>query len=146
MFHYIDRRGHLWQSIDRFLDGTGASLSLRLSRPMRLQTGVALHPRYDDPSWATHVLGAGKSIKWVADQLGHADPALTLRVYAHAMKEEERDLSFAEFGGSKRLYPAPGEGGHAPKSAKSLNLLARREGFEPPTLRFDAWRRSKKNQ
>ena len=53
------------------------------------------------------------------------------------MKEEERDLSFAEFGGSKRLYPAPGEGGHAPKSAKSLNLLARREGFEPPTLRFE---------
>ena len=89
-------------------------------------------------TWATRALGAGKSIKWVADQLGHADPALTLRVYAHAMKEEERDLSFAEFGGSKRLYPAPGEAGHAPKSAKSLNLMARREGFEPPTLRFEA--------
>ncbi len=52
MFHYIDGRGHLWQSIDRFLDGRGASLSLRLSRPMRFQTGVALHHCYDDPTWA----------------------------------------------------------------------------------------------
>jgi hypothetical protein len=34
----------------------------------------------------------------VARQLGHADPALTLRVYAHALLEEERDLGFADFG------------------------------------------------
>jgi len=31
--------------------------------------------------------------------LGHADPALTLRVYAHALREEETDLSFADFDG-----------------------------------------------
>ena len=43
-------------------------------------------------------------------QLGHTDPTFTLRVYAHAMRDEESDLSFAEFGGSKRLYPAPGDG------------------------------------
>jgi integrase len=43
-------------------------------------------------TWATMALGAGKSVRWVADQLGHADPALTLRVYAHAMSEEEADL------------------------------------------------------
>ena len=42
-------------------------------------------------------LQAGKNIRWVADQLGHADPALTLRVYAHAMPEDETDLSFADF-------------------------------------------------
>src|SRR5262245_29169246 len=47
-----------------------------------------------------------KSVRWVADQLGHADPALTLRVYAHAMREEETDLSFAEFGGPGRPYTA----------------------------------------
>ena len=41
-------------------------------------------------------------------QLGHADPALTLRVYAHALKGEERDLSFAEFGPG-RPYTAPGD-------------------------------------
>jgi hypothetical protein len=48
------------------------------------------------------VLGSqsgGWPINWVM---------LTLRVYAHAMREEENDLSFAEFGSSsKRLYPAP---------------------------------------
>ncbi len=48
---------------------------------------------------------AGKSVRWVADQLGHADPALTLRVYAHAMREEEPDLSLAEFGGPGRPLP-----------------------------------------
>ena len=40
--------------------------------------------------------------RWVASQLGHANPELTLRVYAHAMKEEESDLSFLDFGGTRR--------------------------------------------
>ena len=53
-------------------------------------------------------LESGKNIRWVADQLGHADPALTLRVYSHVMKSEEHDLSFAEFG-PKRPYTAPAE-------------------------------------
>ena len=59
----------------------------------------------------------------MADVLGHADPALTLRIYAHAMREEETDLSFADFGaaggrtakrddvvreGPGRPYTAPG--------------------------------------
>ena len=37
-----------------------------------------------------HRLGwkhAGKSIRWVADQLGHADASTTLNHYAHAMPE-----------------------------------------------------------
>jgi hypothetical protein len=63
-------------------------------RPLKLHCA-----RY---TWATFALQAGKSIRWVADQLGHADPALTLRVYAHAMREEEIDLSFAEFDGPGR--------------------------------------------
>jgi hypothetical protein len=45
---------------------------------------------------------AGKSVRWVAAQLGHANPELTLRVYAHALREEESDLSFLDFGGTKR--------------------------------------------
>ena len=108
----------------------------------------------------------------MADQLGHADPAFTLRVYAHTMRDEESDLSFAEFGGSKRLYPAPGIFGDDSQSSNPLKRLARREGsareqsslcestaakpawgpvnardsgdtmarregFEPPTLRFE---------
>jgi integrase len=59
-------------------------------------------------TWATWALESGKSVRWVADCLGHADPALTLRVYAHAMQDEEVDLSFAELkDGPRRPYTAP---------------------------------------
>ncbi len=85
----------------------------------------------------------------MADQLGHADPALTLRVCAHAMRDEEHDLSFAEFGGSKRLYPAPtpeSDNGESPDPAESM---ARREGFarslrslSESTTAEPAWARS----
>ena len=44
-------------------------------------------------TWARMALHAGKSVRWVADQLGHSDPALTLRVYAHAMREISIDYS-----------------------------------------------------
>ena len=54
---------------------------------------------------------AGKSVRWVADQLGHADPAFTMRVYAHALGEEETDLSFADFGSPGRPQTAPGTRG-----------------------------------
>ncbi|MFP8878492.1 MAG: hypothetical protein VCE43_03025, partial [Myxococcota bacterium] len=33
---------------------------------------------------------------------GHANPELKLRVYAHALCEEESDLSFLDFGDNKR--------------------------------------------
>jgi hypothetical protein len=56
---------------------------------------------------ATFALQAGKSIRWVADQLGHADPALNLRVYAHAMLDGKIALSFAEFGSPGRPCTAP---------------------------------------
>jgi integrase len=59
-------------------------------------------------TWATLAFSAGKSPRLVADQLGHADPSLTLRYYAHALREEETDLSFAEFGDPRRpFYTAP---------------------------------------
>ena len=70
-------------------------------------------------------------------ELGHADPSLTLRVYAHAMPSEETDLSFADFSVSKRLYTSPADEDESSDAAKSLNSMARREGFEPPTLRFE---------
>ncbi len=48
-------------------------------------------------TWATLALGAGKSIRWIADQLGHSDPALTLRIYAHVLPDEGEDLGFLDF-------------------------------------------------
>jgi hypothetical protein len=87
---------------------------------------------------ATFALQAGKSIRWVADQLGHADPALTLRVYAHAMLDEGIDLSFAEFGSPGRPYTAPIDDDEISEAANYANSMARREGFEPPTLGFEA--------
>ena len=95
-------------------------------RPLKLHT-----TRH---TWATLALEAGKSVRWVADQLGHADPALTLRVYAHAMREEEPDLSFAEFGGSERLYPAPGGEAEDAELRNPATLLVGRQGLEPWTL------------
>ena len=48
-------------------------------------------------TYATFALASGKSLRWVADQLGHSSPMVTLRTYAHALKEEEADLGFVNF-------------------------------------------------
>jgi integrase len=63
-------------------------------RPLRLHD--ARH------TFASLAIASGKSVRWVASQLGHANPELTLRVYAHALQEEETDLSFLDFGGTRR--------------------------------------------
>jgi hypothetical protein len=73
-------------------------------------------------------------VRWVADQLGHADPALTRRVYAHAIQDEESDLSFANFGDSKRLYPAPAESAESAMRRNPSKPLVGRQGLEPWTL------------
>ncbi len=94
---------------------------------------------------------SGKSVRWVASQLGHASPELTLRVYAHAMREEEADLSFLDFGGTKR-HPRGTKGVWA-RTANRASLatprrvkgnMARREGFASglrPRCASDAKRR-----
>ena len=79
-------------------------------------------------TWATFALHAGRDIRWVADQLGHSDPALALRVYAHAMRNEETDLSFAEFGYPKRPCTAPRNETALEEAANYLKRMARREG------------------
>ncbi len=84
-------------------------------------------------TWATLALESGKSIRWVADQLGHADPALTLRVYAHVLPQQESDLSFANFGAPKRPYTAPGSGRNSPKADNPADCLAPPAGLEPAT-------------
>jgi integrase len=66
-------------------------------------------------TYASSALAAGKSLRWVADQLGHRNPEFTLRTYAHLMPQEENDLSFADFGGPGRPSPAPASEPAAPK-------------------------------
>ena len=64
--------------------------------------------------------------------------ALTLRVYAHAIQDEESDLSFANFGDSKRLYPAPAELAESAKRHNPAKSLVGRQGLEPWTIGLKA--------
>ena len=106
-------------------------------RPLRLHD--ARH------TFASLALQAGRSIRWVAEQLGHANPELTLRVYAHALPVEEKDLAFADFGspasGPGRPYTAPRSRGpdrvrdtDDATDGDSYGFLERETGLEPATL------------
>ena len=102
-------------------------------RPLRLH-----HARH---TFASLALASGKSLRWVATQLGHANPELTLRVYAHALRDEETDLSFLDFGGTKR-HPRGTKRIAASVTRKPLRATPRRgyrnlereTGLEPATL------------
>ena len=102
-------------------------------------------------TWASMALASGKSVRWVADQLGHASPMLTLKTYAHSMQEEETDLSFADFStrsAPKRPYTAPllsddPDNENAPDlTGRGRSLYLEHEtGLEPatPTLARRCW-------
>ena len=61
-------------------------------------------------------------MRWAADQLGHADPSFTLRIYADAIRSDDEDLSFAEFvSGPGRPDTAPKDLGDTDEAAKYLN-------------------------
>jgi integrase len=105
----------------------------RLRRRARREGIRALKLHATRHTWATLALQAGKSVRWVADQLGHADPALTMRVYAHAMREEEHDLSFADFGGPGRpIRPLPRSWTPSRRRKCAISLVGRL-GLEPRT-------------
>ena len=53
---------------------------------------------------ATQLIGTGMDARTVASRLGHADPAITLRVYTHTL--EERDREAAETLGRALALPA----------------------------------------
>jgi integrase len=62
----------------------------RITNWWRLAAGRAdLEPRWrlhDLRHWsATLAIGSGHDLRTVANRLGHANPAMTLRVYAHAV-------------------------------------------------------------
>jgi integrase len=67
---------------------------------------------------ATLHLEAGLSVRWVAEQLGHADPAITLRTYAHALRGVERNLGHVDW-----LLAAP----HQPATATPRQQTATRQ-------------------
>jgi len=94
----------------------------RLRRRAKKQSVRPLKLHSTRHTWATLALKASKSVRWVAEVLGHQDPAFTLRTYAHAMREEERDLSFADFGAPGRPYTAP-------RVQRVLLRRAQRRGF-----------------
>jgi integrase len=62
----------------------------------RLVGHLDLHPlRFHDlrHSVATTLLSAGYDLAIVAGRLGHRDPTITLRVYAHALEERDRQAA-----------------------------------------------------
>ncbi len=125
------------RNVNRTWDRLRRKMQPRGVRPLRLHD--ARH------TFASLALASGKSVRWVASQLGHTSPELTLRVYAHALREEEQDLSFLDFSGTRR-HPRGTKlrAAHAtrrpPRTTTRIAMgnLARREGLEPPTLRFEA--------
>ena len=96
-------------------------------------------------TYASRALQAGKSIRWIADQLGHGSPEFTLKVYAHVLPDREEDLAFADFvgvsGAPERPQTAP-QSDEIPGSENAIGLTARERsgnleretGFEPATL------------
>ena len=100
-------------------------------------------------TWASLALASGKSVRWVADQLGHSSPMLTLKTYAHSMQDEETDLSFADFStqlAPKRPYTAPllsddpdNENTPDLTSRGRLSFLEHETGLEPATPTLAIW-------
>jgi len=69
------------------------TLTHRFSR-LAARTGVG-SIRFHDirHSVATTLLGAGYDLAVVAGRLGHRDPTVTLRVYAHALQQRDRQAA-----------------------------------------------------
>jgi integrase len=98
--------GYVWSTyVDGHAPRTPNSLTRafhRLCRTMETEAAKADPPRVE--SWpfrfhdlrhlsATEMVGQGMDPRTVAARLGHADPSVTLRVYAHALEERDRDAA-----------------------------------------------------
>lgn len=55
---------------------------------------------------ATELIASGQDVRTVAERLGHADPALTLRVYSHVIEAREREAASVL---GRALAPTPEE-------------------------------------
>ncbi len=76
-------------------------------------------------TYASLALDAGRSIRFVAEQLGHSNPGFTLRVYTHAMPSEPGDMSFADFPSvANHRYASPTDEA-TPENENALGLSDR---------------------
>jgi integrase len=89
----------VWNDEDLvFASQTGAPVdpSNLLARHYRLLRGTGL-PRLTFHALrhtaATLMLGSGTYVRVVAERLGHADPAVTLRVYSHVTPTMQREAA-----------------------------------------------------
>jgi hypothetical protein len=127
------------RNVSRSWDRLRRKAQLLGVRPLRLHD--ARH------TFASLALAAGTNIAWVSSQLGHANPEITLRVYTHVIPDEQTDLSFLDFGGTRR-HPGGTENIKAAQSAgddrashwKREAFMERETEFEPATLRLGSFR------
>jgi integrase len=82
-------------------------------------------------TYATLALASGKSLAWVAKQLGHSSPTVTLD-FSHTRSRGRNPSP------TSRCRTAPRDESSDTDACNVSNPLARREGLEPPTLRFEA--------
>jgi len=121
---FCSLNGAYEQNIERKWGRVRRRAQARGVRPLRLH--CARH------TFATLALESGASIRRVSEQLGHSDPGFTLRVYAHALPRQQRDLGFVEFGPG-RPYTAPDSGDASEEDANPLESLVPPAGLEPAT-------------
>ena len=92
------RAGPLWIGSGRvFTTSTGAPLHpdtpSQLMPKLLQRAGVPPAPLHDlRHLHATTLLRAGVPVHLVAARLGHVDPAITLRVYAHVLPEDGSEV------------------------------------------------------
>ncbi len=87
--------------------------------------------------------GIAKAPIQAAFSIAPLSPPLTSTTWMRSVKlqiqpDDETDLSFADLDGDKRRNTATDELGEVLKERNYAESMARREGFEPPTLRFEA--------
>jgi integrase len=95
--------------LSRSADGSEPCLPDGLSHQyQRLADRIGLSTHFHELRHfaATTAIAGGADVRTVAGRLGHADPSVTLRVYAHALEARDREL--AGFLGSVVLGPVDG--------------------------------------
>jgi integrase len=82
--------------ISRSADGSQPCLPNGLTaayRRIARSLGLSSHFHELRHFTATTAIASGADVRTVAGRLGHADPSVTLRVYAHALEQRDRDLA-----------------------------------------------------